>query len=360
MNNPHIVVDISGHGFGHAAQVGPILNQLRKIHPSLKITIRSKVPAEHFRRIIEGPFFSAFTPADPCLSMLNPIDVDNKRTFSSYKRIHGNWHATITREKEKLDRLEPDLLLSDVAYSSLTAASELGVPCVALSSLTWVDTFQFYCGLFPDVSDIHSQAISAYNSANLFMQVSPHCPMEYLSNTQEIGPVASLGRKHRGDLTVPNHLSDSDRLVLVNFGGISVNAHKLVSLPEIAGVKWILPNDWPERRPDILTEQIHLMPFLDLICSCDAVVTKTGYGIFTEAVCNGTRVLYAPRPEWPEATFLEKWLTLNGTAMPVPRETLETGKFAQALEQLLKTPTKPPLSPDGIQEAVHILKDFLP
>jgi hypothetical protein len=40
----HLVVDISGHGYGHAAMTIPILNALRRVRPDLKVTIRTSVP----------------------------------------------------------------------------------------------------------------------------------------------------------------------------------------------------------------------------------------------------------------------------------------------------------------------------
>jgi hypothetical protein len=36
----HLIVDVSGHGYGHAAMTFPILNALRRIRPYLKLTIR--------------------------------------------------------------------------------------------------------------------------------------------------------------------------------------------------------------------------------------------------------------------------------------------------------------------------------
>ncbi len=55
-NPPHLVVSISGHGFGHVAQTAPVLNRLHECMPQLRITVRSNVAAKHLRSRIHIPF----------------------------------------------------------------------------------------------------------------------------------------------------------------------------------------------------------------------------------------------------------------------------------------------------------------
>ena len=53
---PHLFVDISSHGLGHLAQVAPILNEVTRRFPSLRLTLRSGVPAERLRARVHGDF----------------------------------------------------------------------------------------------------------------------------------------------------------------------------------------------------------------------------------------------------------------------------------------------------------------
>jgi hypothetical protein len=52
----HLVVSISGHGFGHVAQTAPILNLLHERMPQLRRTVRSAVPLAYLRSRIHVPF----------------------------------------------------------------------------------------------------------------------------------------------------------------------------------------------------------------------------------------------------------------------------------------------------------------
>ena len=52
----HLVADVSGHGYGHAAMTLLILNALRRIRPSMKLTIRTSVPSVWIAERLEGTF----------------------------------------------------------------------------------------------------------------------------------------------------------------------------------------------------------------------------------------------------------------------------------------------------------------
>ncbi len=146
--------------------------------------------------------------------------------------------------------------------------------------------------------------------------------------------------------------------MLVTWGGISGDLGATPSgdwLPRLPGVRWIVGDGLRIERDDVRPVGALGLPFVDAIRSCDAVITKTGYGTFTESVFNGTRVLYAPRPDWPESPYLETWLEEKGTAAAVDRDALRAGDFARPLMDLLDRPATAPAPPKGAMEAAEIL-----
>jgi len=60
--------------------------------------------------------------------------------------------------------------------------------------------------------------------------------------------------------------------------------------PHLPGIRWIVPQAWDVRRDDTTTFESLQLAFTDVLASCDAVITKPGYGMFTEAACNGVPV----------------------------------------------------------------------
>lgn len=108
--------------------------------------------------------------------------------------------------------------------------------------------------------------------------------------------------------------------------------------PRLLGVRWLVPAAWQCRHPDALAFESLDLGFTDLLASVDAVITKPGYGTFTEAACNGTPVLYQRREDWPEQDCLIDWLENNGCCGEITEQALTVGDLAAALDTLWSQP----------------------
>jgi len=147
-------------------------------------------------------------------------------------------------------------------------------------------------------------------------------------------------------------------LVLIAMGGIAFRL-PLECWPRISGVRWVVPSSWQARHSDAVELESLDMDFTDVLASCDALLTKPGYGSFAEAACNGAPVLYLDRKDWPEAPYLVEWLKRQGRCMEVERAALERGAIAAPLEALWALPPATPVEPEGIAQAADLLQDLL-
>jgi UDP:flavonoid glycosyltransferase YjiC (YdhE family) len=153
-------------------------------------------------------------------------------------------------------------------------------------------------------------------------------------------------------------ISPDDRLVLIAMGGIAFRL-TMDSWPRIPGVRWVVLSSWQVRHPDVVELESLDMDFTDVLASCDALLTKPGYGSFAEAACNGVPVLYLDRKDWPEAPYLVEWLKRQGRCMEVERAALERGAISAQLEALWALPPTAPVEPEGIAQAADLLQDLL-
>jgi hypothetical protein len=224
---------------------------------------------------------------------------------------------------------------------------------VALCSLNWADLFAHFFGKEPWAAPIHAQMLAAYRSARAFLRTTPGMPMDGLGNGVPVGPIASLGVKH--DLG----LGEGLHTVLVAMGGID---HRLPveNWPRLPGLRWLVPEAWGVHHPDAVAFESLGLSFTDLLRSVDAVLTKPGYGTFTEAACNGTPVLYQRREDWPEQECLIDWLRTEGRCLEIPGSSLESGRVAEDLATLWAQPPRPAVVPRGAEEAADLLlKDLI-
>ena len=227
-----------------------------------------------------------------------------------------------------------------------------------MCSLNWADIYSHYCHDRPEAPEIHSQMLAAYNSAACFLRPLPAMPMENLANSRAIGPIARLGRNRRDELDARLGISPGARLVLISMGGIAFRL-ALDNWPRIPGVRWVVLSSWQVHHPDAVELESLEMDFTDVLASCDALLTKPGYGSFAEAACNGVPVLYLDRKDWPEAPYLVEWLKRQGRCMEVERAALEQGAIAARLEALWALSPAAPVASEGIAQAADFLQDLL-
>jgi hypothetical protein len=140
----HLVVAVSAHGFGHGAQTAPVLAELRRRLPDLRVTVLSGLPPAFLRARIPGDFTMVPWHGDFGLRMVSALDVDLIASRVAYADFHRDWPARVDETARMLEQLVPDLLLANIPYLPLTAAASLGVPTVALCSLNWACIYRHY------------------------------------------------------------------------------------------------------------------------------------------------------------------------------------------------------------------------
>jgi len=353
----HLLVAITAHGFGHAAQVAPVINSLRERLPALQVTLVSSLPESFLNERIRGEFQRIDRAPDFGLVMHSALAIDLESSAANYADLHANWQRRVDEEARRLSALAPDLVLADVPYLTLAAAAQVGIPAVALCSLNWADIYRHY---FPDrkeASQVLADIESAYQSAQVFLCPEPSMPMQFLGNRVSIGPIAAQGRNRREELFQQLGLKPEVSLVLVAPGGVETR-FAIENWPEGQTVHWLVSEGWQVKHPDASPFEHTGLSFPDLVRSCDAVLGKCGYGTVTECVLNGTPLMYIPRPDWPEERTLLQWLDAHDAAVELVPECLVTGEFKGVVRRARSRMIKP-TEATGVSQAADYLYGLL-
>ena len=358
MPTPHLFVDISSHGFGHLAQVAPILNELGRRRPDLRLSVRSGLAAEKLQSRLQCKFTHIQGSSDFGFAMLDAVRIDHAASAEAYRAQHLDWPQRVNEEASLLRRLKPDLVLSDVAYLPLAGAAQAGIPSLSMCSLNWADLFAHFFGQQPWAKPIHDQMLAAYRAAECFLRLTPAMAMRDFPRTRAIAPVAAIGYDRRAALLAQLPCRPDSKLVLVAFGGYDKDL-AAERWPRVDGVHYLIPQSWPIARADMSATEPLGLPFTDLLRSVDAVLTKPGYGTFTEAACSGTAVLYLRRDDWPEQDCLIDWLKLNARCREINEADLMRGDWSARLDQLWRQPLPARPQPDGVVEAASLLAERL-
>jgi hypothetical protein len=90
--------------------------------------------------------------------------------------------------------------------------------------------------------------------------------------------------------------------------------------------------------------------------AADVVVTKPGYGIVTDCIGAGTRMVYTDRGDFPEYPILTREMVRYFPAVYVTNEEVRGGRIRPALEAVRAQPVPETPRIDGAEVAAeHLL-----
>jgi len=181
--------------------------------------------------------------------------------------------------------------------------------------------------------------------------------MPRLTNVHAIGPVAKCSNA-RVNLHETIACHAQSKIVLVTPGGVRTHI-PLDEWPEDEHIVWLCSWSLKTSRQDIILCDDVPLSFNEILASCDAVISKPGYGIVTETVCNQIPVLYAKRGDWPEETHLIKWWQENGVVAEIPKDALQSGEVIESLQLLWQQEFRKTVYPAGIRDACKIIAEYI-
>ena len=359
----------TSHGFGHAARDIQVLRTLGTLDPSARL---------HLRTAVADWFLSHSLDGVRCERSHALLDVGIRQTDSLHQDLEGTLQACrdllarrddlVRAERQFMQTLRPDVVVSDVPAIPMAAASSLGIPAALLSNFTWDWIYDALVDPVPGFADVRDAFSMDYRCAQVYLRLPFHTsqPLPPVASIEDIPMVARRATLPRQETVRRLGLPDDRLLVLISFGGLGpapicwqalessrYEAFRFVVTPPLLGEH--PPRDARHLFP---VDNEHLqsrgVAYADLVQTCDVVVTKPGYGIVSECLANGTRVLYTSRGAFAEYPLLVEALETWGVAAYIPHDDLGEGRWFDHLEHLVSRPRCPcPIAADGAEVAAR-------
>jgi hypothetical protein len=354
---PTIWCAISGHGFGHAAQVVPVLNELGRHISGLNAILRTTVSSSFFRNRLTIPWSQQSVQQDVGCVQHGPLEIDVRATWEQHQRFHSTWDARLAAEMTAMATATPTIVLADTPYLAVSAARQAGIPSVLLASLTWSEILRSL-----DPSAVNHALLKsielAYSDAALALRVAPGLSLPAMGNVADVGPIAEPATSRREELRSHLNVSAAERLVLVGFGGIPLETLPWHEMDRMKGYRFLV--DAMLQRPSSRVHSLVGLPFSfkTVLASVDVVMTKPGYGTIVESVASHVPVVYVRRYNFAEEAPLVEFLHQHGAGVELTRENFLSGNWQPAFEALpLQQPTRRlPLT--GATDAARFLVSY--
>lgn len=358
---PLIWAAISGHGFGHAAQVVPVLNALHRLIPDLRVLLRTTVPPSFFKDRLLPPWDVSPIQQDVGGVQNGPLKIDVEATWREHYRFHSTWKERLQTEIEAMRIAAPNVVLADTPYLALAAGKAAAIPTIALVSFTWDLVLSEYVA----PPSIESQAIlqlirQAYAQADLALRIAPAPEMESFQRVIDIGPITEPAPSAREQLIEHLELAPGEQTVLVGFGGIPLDSLPFDRLESLTGYRFLFDGSTPPHSRRFVSTSSLPFSFRTLMASVDVIMTKPGYGTLVEAVALQMPMVYVRRYNFADEQPLVDYLHRYGRGVELSIDDFTTGQWLSALNKVLDLPSTiapPPLT--GASKAATELAKFL-
>ncbi|GAV20591.1 hypothetical protein MMIC_P1560 [Mariprofundus micogutta] len=345
----NIAVYISGHGFGHLAQMAPVLNQISRMRPDSQFLIRCSLPKEEIRARLLFDCEIEQSPVDVGVVQKTAIEEDREASVAGLRAWLDSMDEQLGGEYELLQAFEADLVISDISPLAFPAARALGVPGIGLATLDW---FTIYSHWLSDGDPALKQLNDAYRQCDLLLTPPMAMDMHLFPNRIQIPLIAA----YPSGRSCPFEKTHS-KTALVIFGGSDQPVFDLQALSVMDEWQFLIPYA-SDNAPDNVTAiafgsdmmAVDLMPFVDV------VVCKPGYGILSECWRTKTPMAWVERPDFPEYPMLKVWLEDVLPSASMSRSEFAGSKWMHALEAAqIQTRAFPDLKVDGAEAAAGII-----
>ncbi|HMS84464.1 MAG TPA: hypothetical protein PKD12_12495 [Nitrospira sp.] len=357
---PLIWAAISAHGFGHAAQVVPVLNALGGLVPDLRVLLRTTVPASFFIDRLKVPWEISPVQQDVGCIQQGPMTINIEATWHEHHRFHSTWNERLLTEIESMRAAQPNLILADTPYLALAAGKAASIPTVALASFTW----DLILSEYEAPPSIEGQAIlrliqQAYGQADLALRITPSPTLSCFQRVMTLHPIAEPAAPGRTKLAEFLALMPGERTVLIGFGGIPLTSLPFETIESLSGYRFLFDGSVPSGSTRFISLNALPFSFKTLLASVDLIMTKPGYGTLVEAVTVQVPIVYVRRYNFGDEQSLVDYLHRYGRGVELSIGDFMKGQWATTLEQALSLPpTPPPPEPSGAREAATMLAPY--
>jgi hypothetical protein len=356
-----LAVYVSGHGYGHSTRTAEVLRAVRERAPGLPIAVVTSAPAFLFEGVVPPPLEVRRVECDVGLAQKDALVIDEEGTVAAWRRFVAGWPGLVESEAAWLRSSGAGLVVGDIPPLAFAAAAEAGIPAVGVSNFSWDWIYGHLATRVPGLAEASAHARAAYATADLLLRLPFAGDLSAFRRVEDVPlvvrrpPVAKQEARRRLDL-------DGRPAVLLSFGGLGLPGLQPAAFGALPGYQLLLTGragvgPIPSNLRCLDGDGLAAigLSYPDVVGAVDVVVTKPGYGIVTDCIGAGTRLVYTDRGDFPEYPVMVAEMPRSLPCVFVSNDELLEGRLGRALEAVLGRPFPDPPRTDGAAVAAEKL-----
>lgn len=344
-----IVAYVSGHGYGHATRTGEVLRMIQQLGPGTPLTVVSSAPEWLFRQAIGAPFAYRTLECDVGLLQKDALVIDEAATAQRWRPFAAGWEALVGGEARWLRSAGARVVLGDVPPLAFASAAAAGVPSLALANFSWDWIYGHFAAREPTLGEAAAHSARAYADCGLLLRLPFAGDLSAFPRVEDVPLVARRPRVARHEARRRLDLPRDVPIVLLSFGGIGLPGLDMGVLDGMDALHFVTVAGTRRSQGNLTTLppaalETGGLGYEDLVGAADVVVTKPGYGIVSDAIGAGTRLVYTDRGDFPEYPILVREMARHLAYAYVSNADLLAGRLADPIWSVLAAPA--PSTPD--------------
>lgn len=357
MSRPTLYVAITNHGFGHVTRTAAVIADLQQQLPDLLPIFVTGAPRWLLDAYLPGEFIHRPRSLDLGVVQADSLTMDLSATLAEWEKLQAQAPELVAAEVSFIEQNEVSLILADIPCLATAIAQKAGIPCWMSSNFGWDFIYQAWGEPFQALA---SWITEQFSHCDRLFRLPFHEPMRAFPVIEDIGLTGSrprfTGPELREKLTLEH---PPEKTVLLTFGGLGLEQIPYQNLSSFPDWQFItFDRHAPDDVPNLLKLCGRTYRPVDIMPICGRLVSKPGYGTFSEALRLGVPICSLTRDDFAEGRLLLEGLQAYGH-----HQILTPADFYQGSWEFLKTDPHPPqtqqpLLTNGNQTLVQAFSDF--
>ena len=335
------------------------MSSVYDMDPLVHFEIFTTIPSWFFDSL-KSPYTYHPLMTDIGLVQETPLSADLAGTVERLNQFIPFDGYEISGLAMKIDRLNCELVICDIAPMGIAVAREGGLPSVLVENFTWDWVYQEYIEQHGQLKQHADYLGRLFSEADYHIQTQPVCSLKPVDlNTL---PVSRRAESPRGEVRQGLGIPEGARIVLITMGGVPENYKSLTRLKLPEDLYLVVPGGSEVfRAHDHLITLPHHSKFFhpDLINAADAVVGKVGYSTLAEVYHGGVPFGYIKRADFRESELLAAYIERHMNGIAIEEESFRTGDWISGVSRLLEMPRIRRKGPNGAEQVAEFVCSVL-
>lgn len=351
----NIAYYLSGHGFGHISRSSQVVFKLLEDADVKNVYLMTTRGS--FLKSIPSKLTIRNVQTDPGIVQHDSISLDVMGTLKEIEKIESQKTELLQQELKFVQEKKIDRIVSDSSSFPFVIGKKSNIPSIFVGNFTWDFIYANYQKVDPYFKDYTEKLKEEYSYCDLGLILPFHCPVTSIPKIYKTGLLGRKPTRNRDELRVELNFRDEYKYLLFSFGAYGILDSKFNIQKLNPNYKIVVSGYDGLWFSEVLRMDSVYYP--DLLCACDAVITKPGYGILSEAYFAQTPILYTDRGDFAEYPYLKEALDTYFYSCFVKNDQVYELDFDEAVQSIQERGVKERIE-DGLETLVSKIKKAAP